>query len=139
MKVYQEIANVLTALRYCEASDSKSHLQAMIPKHKTVLHAMVDEKMPSGSGVDTGTVIVINECTPQKLVFKFSFHHMDQGGTYCGWTDHIAVVRPCLASGFSLTITGRNRNNIKEYLHDVFHSALNAEYVTENRATLAKA
>jgi hypothetical protein len=49
---------------------------------------------------------------------------MTEGGMYDGWTEHTVVVTPSLAFGINIRITGRNRNDIKDYLHDVFHEAL---------------
>ena len=49
---------------------------------------------------------------------------MNENGFYDGWTDHTLTVRPSLVHGIELEISGRNRNDIKEYLHETFHSAL---------------
>lgn len=43
---------------------------------------------------------------------------------YDGWTDHTVIVTPSLRSGFDIRITGRDRNQTKEYLYEVFDSAL---------------
>ena len=55
--------------------------------------------------------------------FTFGFHH-GRHGSYDGWTHHTAVVTPSF-DGINLRITGVNRNGIKQYLHDLFHFALN--------------
>ena len=52
---------------------------------------------------------------------------MNDAGSYDGWTDHVITVRPSLAFGFELKISGPNRNDIKEYIHDTFDTALSAE------------
>lgn len=85
---------------------------------------LVKEHMPSGSGIDRGTTLDLDASTGERLVFDFSFHHMDDGGMYDGWTDHKCVVTPFLVFGFNLRITGRDRNQVKEYLHDTYHHAL---------------
>jgi hypothetical protein len=51
---------------------------------------------------------------------------MNDAGYYDGWTDHIVIVSPSF-DGIDIKISGRNRNDIKDYLHDVFHAALTEE------------
>lgn len=96
-------------------------------KWTSKIDGLVSDFMPSGSGIDCGTKFDWDASNPEKIVFSFSFHHMNDGGHYDGWTEHLLVVRPSLAFGLEMKITGRDRNGIKEYLHDVFHSALTDE------------
>jgi hypothetical protein len=91
------------------------------------IQSLVKEHLPSGSGVDSGTRFNWEQSTPDKLVFNFEFHHMNQSGCYDGWTKHKAIVTPSLALGFEVKITGPNRNQIKEYLHEIFYFALKTE------------
>lgn len=60
------------------------------------------------------------ESKKDRIVFDFSFHHMDENGYYDGWTEYKLVITPSLTDGFDYKITGRDRNRIKEYLYDVF-------------------
>jgi hypothetical protein len=60
-------------------------------------------------------------------VFKTSFHHMNTHGYYDGWTDHIVTVRPDMMSGIRISITGKDRNQIKDYIHEVFYNWLTEE------------
>ena len=83
--------------------------------------------LPSGSGIDRGTKLV--SASASRIVLECSFHHMNDCGMYDGWTEHRITIRP-MFSGLELTISGRNRNDIKEYLHVVYHDALSA-MVTE--------
>ncbi len=92
-------------------------------RHESSIWQLVKDFMPSGSGIDTGTKLA-DESTSEKLVFTFGYHHMNEGGMYDGWTEHKAIVTPSLQFGYTLKITGRDRNQIKEYLHEVFDSAL---------------
>ena len=80
---------------------------------------------PSGSGIDSGTTLDRDKSTPQRLVFTFGYHHMNDAGYYDGWTEHKAIVTPCILFGIRLRITGRDRNQVKDYLHDVFYHWLN--------------
>lgn len=83
--------------------------------------------LPSGSGIDCGTKLESASAT--KIVLTAGFHHMDEHGYYDGWTEHRITIRPVFG-GIDITIGGRNRNDIKEYLHKVYHYALSA-MVTE--------
>jgi hypothetical protein len=89
--------------------------------------ALVKQHMPSGSGIDCGTTLPLILPLGEKLVFGCEFHHMDENGSYDGWTSHTIVVTPSLQFDFCIKIGGRDRNQIKEYLHDVYHAALCAE------------
>ena len=121
-KLYQRIASLVQAVENCRKADNHEWLQ----RHGTVLRKLVDEHMPRGSGIDSGSAY--DSCSkPNRLVFNTAYHHMHESGMYDGWTDHSVTVTPDLASGFNLHISGRNRNDIKEYLHEVFHTALNTD------------
>jgi hypothetical protein len=120
--VYQQIANTLQAIENCEASGNAEWLA----KHEQHLRNLVAERMPRGSGFDNGMRIT-GKATPNKLIFGTSFHHMDDGGYYDGWTDHTVTVTPSLAFDFDLKISGRDRNDIKDYIAEVFNGALREE------------
>lgn len=76
--------------------------------------------LPHGSGFDAGCSVDMQKSTPQRIVIDTSFHHMDENGYYDGWTEHQVIITPCLMFGFVLKVTGRNRNQIKEYIADSF-------------------
>jgi hypothetical protein len=82
--------------------------------------------LPSGSGIDCGTELDRAACKPGKLVFTFSYHHMNEAGMYDGWTEHTLIVTPSF-DGIDLRITGRDRNQVKEYLYDIYHNDLTQE------------
>ena len=89
-------------------------------------HRLVREHMPSGSGFDAGTELVIDVCDSSCLVFKTAFHHMDEHGGYDGWTEHKVKVTAEFG-GFDVYVGGQNRNQIRAYIGDVFHDALSLE------------
>lgn len=78
--------------------------------------------LPSGSGIDTGTSVV--EISTNKVVLACSFHHMNEHGSYNGWTDHTITIRPDFLYKLDIKISGKDRNEIKDYLHDVYYTAL---------------
>jgi hypothetical protein len=88
-----------------------------------LLCMMEKELLPSGSGFDNGTKLDRERSHAEKLVLTTAFHHMDEGGGYAGWTEHEVIVTPGF-NGIRLRITGRNRNDIKEYISQAFYEAL---------------
>lgn len=118
--LYQQFAALVTARRNCIAKDNHDWNR----NHTQKLHDLCKEHMPSGSGVDCGTKIDLDASHGEKLVFLVEYHHMDDNGGYDGWTSHQVIVTPSLQFGFSLKITGRDRNQIKEYLADIYNAAL---------------
>ena len=79
-----------------------------------------EKMLPSGSGFDSGTKIDLEKSTDNKIVFNTSFHHMNDAGYYVGWTEHVVTVRPSFVFGMKITISGQNKNDIKDYMHEVF-------------------
>ena len=87
----------------------------------------LEDLLPSGSGIDNGTKIDLEKSRANKIVLTFSFHHMDEHGGYCGWSDYKAVLRPGW-HGVELEIFGKDKNGILDYLHDTFrHQIVNEE------------
>lgn len=81
------------------------------------------ELLPSGSGLDSGTHIEGLTADMRGIVLSTEFHHMADSGMYDGWTQHRIYARPSF-SGLEISISGRDRNGIKEYLGEVFYNAL---------------
>lgn len=125
MKLYQRLAQLLDAYQRCEAEGRKEWAD----NHCESIERLCKAHMPHGSGLDAGmsTQLLLEESTPDRLVFPADFHHMDEYGFYDGWTEHRVVVTPSLAFGFTLKVTGRDRNEIKSYIEETFHTALNKE------------
>jgi hypothetical protein len=115
-EVYQKMASKLQAIQNCEAK----HDSEWRGRHEADLLDMVKEHMPRGSGCDSGTHLLMQESTPEKLVFQCDFHHMNDGGYYDGWTEHKVIITPSLGFDFNVRVTGRDRNQIKDYLAELF-------------------
>lgn len=122
-KLYQKIASLIAARNNCRKSNNNEWLVT----HEDTIEFLVKNYMPSGSGIDCGTQINLEKSTPEKLVFTFSYHHMNEGGMYDGWTEHTLTVRPSLAHDIDIRISGRDRNQIKEYLYETYQHALTQE------------
>ena len=121
--LYKAIAGAVLARENCKKSGNpKWHA-----KHEQRANTLCLDYMPSGSGIDSGTKIDWRKTTPEKLVFFASFHHMDEYGFYDGGTNHIVTVKPSLFHDLFITISGKNRNNVKDLLADIFDYALSQE------------
>jgi hypothetical protein len=135
MKVYQKIAGTLQAYCNCVNGGNAEWKE----KHLDTIN-LIMRNAPSGSGIDSGTKFYLDANSVfdvrDKLIphatlkFSMSFHHMDEWGGYDGWTNHVITVHPDLAMGYRLTISGRNRNQIKDYLYEVYSGWLESEVTT---------
>ena len=144
-KAYQRIASSFQARINCEKSIDKHNClpsdytnsiakcvscdnwHEWFDRHTETIESIVKEHFPSGSGFDCGTKLDFEKSTPEKLIFFTEFHHMDESGMYDGWTAHEVIVKPSLAFGFTIRVTGKDRNDIKDYIAECFDGALNEE------------
>lgn len=78
--------------------------------------------LPSGSGFDSGCKI--NEVSESLIRIQADFHHIDSNGFYCGWTYHVVTIKPSF-HGYTLSVSGKNKNKIKDYVKDMFYTSLN--------------
>lgn len=114
----QHIAGALEARANCARSGNVEWLQ----RHSERLNQLA-RFLPSGSGINNGTTIELDASNGGKIVLRTSFHHMDEYGSYDGWSEHVVTVRPAF-DGIDIAISGRNRNDIKDYLRDTFYQSL---------------
>jgi len=126
MKTYQALAKYLEAYQNCQRNYREEWKEKWEKKIEEIM-----KTAPHGSGIDTGITFDIEKSTPDKLVFYFSFHHMNECGFYTNWTDHKAIVTPSFTGDYYLQITGRNQNDIKDYLADIFYTWLDEEITEE--------
>lgn len=127
MKIYQALARTIGArLRCLEWAEQGRDMTQAIQAHDEAIKTMMED-FPSGSGFDNGTEIDLDDSTGEKLVFTTAYHHMNDGGMYDGWTEHIVTVVPSLEMEYRLRIRGSDRNDIKDYIAEQFHACLDAE------------
>jgi hypothetical protein len=118
--LYSELAAAIEARRNCADRNNQEWLVKWTQRIQ-----QLEQLLPSGSGIDCGTIIDLEQSHAEKLVMRADFHHV-YGGMYDGWTGHIITVTPSFR-GINLRISGRNRNDIKEYLYDTYDYALKQE------------
>lgn len=94
--------------------------------------ALLKQYLPGGADFDNGescdvfdkgTTLNVDKSTPQKLVFNTAFHHMNERGHYTKRTEHTVTVRPAF-QGLDIRVSGRNHNDIKEYIEGCFDYCL---------------
>ncbi|UCC74018.1 MAG: hypothetical protein JSV86_05525 [Gemmatimonadota bacterium] len=119
-ELYRAMALCLTAYENC----LKQNNNTWADEHLSRLDHLLTNFMPSGSGFDSGTGIDMDESSGEKLVFTTSYHHMDDVGYYVGWSDHKVIVTPSLTYGINVRVTGKGRNQIEDYVGDVFRECL---------------
>lgn len=118
----RKLAGLINAYQNCVKSNNTEWKE----KHSDSIDEML-KNLPSGSGIDAGMKLSLDDCTPEKIVFTFGYHHMNEAGYYDGWTEHKLVITPSLFFGLNFRITGRDRNQIKDYLTDLFHEVFTIE------------
>lgn len=111
MKLYQKIARVVSQKNEPLKGKELKKLQDLLP---------------SGSGIDYGSVILLKS-TDKRIEIITSFHHLNEVGFYTQWTDHRIIITPSFEEEITIRITGKNYNSIKDYLYDVFYEALLSE------------
>lgn len=64
-------------------------------KHRDKLEDIAKNYLPSGSGFDSGTTIDVNDSNGiDCIILETSYHHMNDVGMYCGWSEHKITIRP---------------------------------------------
>lgn len=94
-----------------------------LARHTDAIRLMERNDLPSGSGIDAGTKVDLDASTPSRVVLLVSYHHMNDSGMYDGWSDYRVTIRPAF-DGVMVAVAGRDRNQIKDYLADVYREAL---------------
>lgn len=117
--LYQHIASAIVARRNCtERNNTEWH-----GRWTELLDHIAKNLLPSGSGIDCGSTIDIDASDSSRFFIDLSFHHMNENGYYDGWTEHRITVKPSF-DGIDLRISGKDRNEIKDYLHEVYDIVL---------------
>jgi hypothetical protein len=119
----EALSNALAQLRGLRANHPLDY--PWIPAVESWIERLAEDS-PSGSGIDGGSRFLVDESTPQKLRFSSDYHHMNDAGMYDGWTDHVATCVPTF-QGPEVFVSGRNRNDIKEYLAYLWSEWFQAE------------
>jgi hypothetical protein len=128
-KTYKMLAGKIGARINCLKSDNTEWYD----EHEKDIQYIVNNFFPHGSGFDSGTTIDFEKSTGEKLVFVSGFHHMNDGGYYDGWSEHTIIVTPSLQSDFNIRVTGKNRNDIKDYIAEMFKLILSTVLIHDEK------
>lgn len=101
-KVYKQIASTFMAYNHCIHSGNTEWIE----NHEKRLHDIMENYMPSGSGLDIGISFDFSKSKDDRLVMQSSYHLMDEMGGYDGWIDFEIIVKPSLAFDFTIDIKG---------------------------------
>jgi hypothetical protein len=121
--LYRIIAGLTEARENCRKAGNTEWYE----KHGIRLARIASNLLPHGGGFDNGTQIDTIKSKPSMIVLDTAFHHMTDG-LYDGWTGHTVIVRASLVHVLDIRVTGRDRNEIKEHIHETFFHALTQEY-----------
>ena len=122
-KLAYSLASLVSAIRNCQKSGNAEWKA----KHTEKLNDLIREHMPSGSGFDNGTSLDHDRSGGERLTFNTAFHHMDENGSYNGWTEHAVTVRPHFIGSLQVKVSGQDKNGIKDYIAECFDAALSQE------------
>ena len=126
MKVYEKIANLVN----WNPIDDK-----WIDYREDLIEFVERNILPSGSGFDSGTTIDLDNSNDKKITFITSFHHLNENGFYDGWTEHKVIIRPTFY-GIDIKVTGKDRNDIKDYIGEMFSHVLNDDFDQYNEQVM---
>jgi hypothetical protein len=121
--LYSELAQAISAYHNCIKLDNTEWRD----KWEDRVEYLAKNHLPSGSGFDGGTTVDIDSSHGDKLVLSTGYHHMNDGGVYDGWTYHTVTVTPSFIGDFNIRVSGRNRNDVKNYIGDQFYYDLTRE------------
>ena len=109
MKLYQKIARVVS--------------QKNTPLKEKQL-SWLQELLPIGNGIEAVCVIPLKS-TKKRIVIDTYYWHLNYSYE---WTIYQVVITPSFEGEINIRITGKNVDNVKEYLQDIFREALMKEY-----------
>jgi hypothetical protein len=124
--LYRYLAQICDAAITCKNNGWKDSEAEHIERACT----LVENLMPYGGGFDNGTSLDFDASHQNRLVFTTAFHHMTDG-YYDGWTEHDVSVSASLRDGIKVVVHGRDRDDIKDYIAEVFDYALRVKIDAE--------
>ena len=118
-KIYQQAANCVQVLNGDARQELRDIWREMLSR--------INKQLPHGSGFDNGSRVNLDKSTPDKLVIDSAFHHMDENGYYCGWSNLTYTVTPSLLFGIDIRLNchgSRLANRDRDYLVECMHHAI---------------
>lgn len=128
-KVYKELAQRIQARMNCEKSGNTEWLN----KHEAVINELIG-MLPHGSGLNYEWELDYKKSHANNIILYMSYDTMDEAGYYDIVVNFTLQITPSLISGYDLHIKGNfgKYQDIKDYLYDILHEALNQDIDTDN-------
>ena len=111
-----KLKDYVKAKEYCDRVNPENEIQQQTYDRCEAIIKQFEDALPIGSGIVSTEVISV---TNKKIVISFDYQHLNENGYYDGWTHHEARITATFG-GYTMYISGRNRNDIKPYLHELF-------------------
>jgi hypothetical protein len=105
-----------------------------VARHESALAWIERNLLPYGGSIQPQCTVMTGESSPERVVIDVPWHHMNEHGGYDGWTSYRVIVTPSLLHGISIRITGRDRDDVKGYLLDIFGTTLLAPFPEDDAA-----
>lgn len=125
-KLARIMATAYDALTRCRSDSANASQAAWESRWESVIERAA-EMLPRGGGFDVYPTLDTDSDYRGRLVFRGSYHMMNDAGMYDGWRDYAVTVKPCLVHGFTVAVRGGGRD-LGDYIAESFHAALSAEY-----------
>lgn len=127
-KLYKRLANPIQARLACERDGNTIWFE----KHTELIRLLAENCLPSGSGFDSGTKVDLDNSTGDKIVLLSEFHHMNDGGSYDGWSNMTITIKPSLIHDVDIKINCHGSLATKyrdtlDYWYDTFQTELTRE------------
>lgn len=139
--VIQHIASIMLARKNCldrMEQPLAGDAERWYRRHGAALATLLDEKLPSGSGIDSGVSLDYErtDVDAERFVFDVPFHVMNDAGYYVGWASYRVTVTPSFIGGMSLECERVESSGdedaeygLDEQIGETMHDALAAEFV----------
>lgn len=137
------IQNLTVWLADCDpASPSAVTWRENLAQHQEAICWIEKHCLPSGSGFDSGCTVDVADSGPNHVVIATPFHHMDEHGSYVGWSNWRVTAEPDFVSVVDVTVLDGDDPTENEilghhdvdldshdaYLGETMHAALTSEF-----------
>lgn len=131
--LYQLLATKIAAYRMAVDSDNTVNQS----RYEDEINDIVKEHLPSGSGIDSGCEVILEQSSADVIHIEVPYHHMDESGMYWGWVHYLVIARASLMYGIDVEVElmdqdiadvayddGINLSGTIDYLTDLFYEEL---------------
>lgn len=116
--VVQRLSTHINACINCDKSQNLTWLD----NHQDAIYDIERDYLPRGSGFDDGMHVYWKESDREAIIIYGAFHHMDEYGSYCGWTEHKFIVTPSFTNiiNIDIDLTDNDTDMSDDEIRDTF-------------------